>query len=47
MIGVESEDARVDGRGLANRDERAVEVERKRTEELAKLWEDESSKIDF
>lgn len=46
-IGVESEYDRVDGRGAAHCDERAVEVERKQTEELAKLWEDESPKIDF
>lgn len=47
MLGIENEDARVDGRGLANRDERAVEVERKRAEELAKLWEEEADKLEF
>ncbi|KAG0150532.1 hypothetical protein CROQUDRAFT_668440 [Cronartium quercuum f. sp. fusiforme G11] len=47
MLGVEGEDARVDGRGLSNRDERAVDVERKRAEELAKLWEEEGEKLDF
>ncbi|KAH9816763.1 hypothetical protein DFH28DRAFT_964382 [Melampsora americana] len=45
MIGVEGEDARIDGRGLANRDERMVDLERKRVEELAKLWEEEASKL--
>ncbi|MBW0528613.1 hypothetical protein O181_068328 [Austropuccinia psidii MF-1] len=45
MVGVEGEDSRIDGRGLANRDERTVKLDRQ--VELAKLWEEEfASKID-
>ncbi|PLW06769.1 hypothetical protein PCANC_12543 [Puccinia coronata f. sp. avenae] len=45
MIGIEGEDARVDARGLATRDERSNKIDRQA--ELAKLLEEEfASKVD-
>lgn len=45
MIGIEGEDARVDARGLARRDERSTKLDRQA--ELTKLLEEEfASKLD-
>ncbi|OAV97128.1 hypothetical protein, variant [Puccinia triticina 1-1 BBBD Race 1] len=45
MVGIEGEDARVDARGLATRDERSNKVDRQA--ELNKLLEEEfASKVD-
>ncbi|CAH7669028.1 hypothetical protein BY996DRAFT_4572680 [Phakopsora pachyrhizi] len=45
MIGIEADDARIDSRGISNRDDRVKP--KTRQEELDKLWEEHfSSKID-